>query len=241
MKKLTLIIILIFTVLKPAYLYADTNAESIFFKGNALYMQGKWEEALKEYEKITSNDSIISPPAYFNSGKANEKLGRKGMALYFYLKARKYVPRDKEINNRAKDMLKLQNIQFTPIADYFTKNELSAFILILVFITSITALFNKYRKDKKDFFWIYVISWGMIILTTSVLGLNIYKSSKKYAVSVTPSLEVRSSTGFDTKPFESIEEGKIIRVTGREGNWLKIKSPNTGAEGWIYAKYALIP
>ncbi len=222
-----------------------TAYTELFNSGNENYNKGDFENAIIDYTKIIIDPNFISPNTFFNIGRANQQLGKKGYALYWYLKARKYMPRDKDVNDAINSILSenenSSKIQFYPIIDFFTLNELAAIILFFFFLTSSVAVFSKLSRSKKDFFWIYVISWTVITLTSIIFITNNAKTIKPSAVIVNPSAELRITQNLKQEPFEILSEGTLLTVISQNDNWIKVRSPKSNQEGWVMSNSALIP
>lgn len=106
MKKLVFIFILFSQVF-----YSQTPFE----KGNALYQQGKYNEAINFYQGIL-NDGKESAEVYFNLGNCYYKLNKVAPAIYNFEMAKKLDPDDKEIENNLEfaQKMTIDAIQETP-------------------------------------------------------------------------------------------------------------------------------
>lgn len=78
--------------------FAMAQNETLFQRGNDLYNQGKYEEAIEVYEKILESNKH-SAELYFNLGNAHYKLNNIAPSIYNFEKALILKPNDKEIQN----------------------------------------------------------------------------------------------------------------------------------------------
>ena len=72
------------------------DVTSNFDKGNELYQQGNYQEAISEYE-LASNGTLESAELYFNLGNCFYKLHEVAPAVFNYEKALQLNPNDTEI------------------------------------------------------------------------------------------------------------------------------------------------
>ena len=74
-----------------------SNVDSIYVKGNEYYLQGDFNDAIDNYEKILSLNNEHQD-LYFNLGNAYFRNKEVGNAIWSYEKAKLFSPRDKDIN-----------------------------------------------------------------------------------------------------------------------------------------------
>ena len=72
--------------------------QTLFEQANTLYNEGKFTEAIKQYESIIDNDKHSSE-LYFNLANAHYKLNNIAPSIYYYEKAALLNPNDKDIEN----------------------------------------------------------------------------------------------------------------------------------------------
>lgn len=75
---------------------AADNPSADFFRGNALYADGRYAEAATAYEQAGAG-GVGSPALWFNLGNAWLKAGDEGRAIAAYERARRLAPRDPDI------------------------------------------------------------------------------------------------------------------------------------------------
>ena len=72
------------------------DADSLFVAANKSYQQENYMEALEFYQKIEKSD-LQSAALYFNMGNIYYKTNQVAPAIYYYEKALKLAPNDKDI------------------------------------------------------------------------------------------------------------------------------------------------
>jgi Tetratricopeptide repeat/Bacterial SH3 domain len=75
---------------------APPSPKTTFFHANALYRDGHYAAAAREYEELR-RAGWISGNLYFNLGNAYFKAGDKGQAILNYERARRLLPRDPDV------------------------------------------------------------------------------------------------------------------------------------------------
>lgn len=100
MVKRIILWVLGFVLCAMSSVYAQTmtslQVQEHFKKGNALYKEGKFQEACAEYEVITAAGTA-SGAVFFNIGNCYARLGKPGLALVNYERARLYIPQDSDV------------------------------------------------------------------------------------------------------------------------------------------------
>jgi tetratricopeptide (TPR) repeat protein len=75
---------------------AQAGPRTAFFEANAAYRQGDFPEAVRRYEQLLVS-GVQSGNLYFNLGNAYFKLGDNGRAILNYVRARRFLPRDPDV------------------------------------------------------------------------------------------------------------------------------------------------
>jgi tetratricopeptide (TPR) repeat protein len=73
-----------------------SNPQTVFFKANAHYHEGAYEEAVKDYNALVDS-GMESGNLYFNLGNAYFKLGDVGKAIVNYERAERLIPADPDL------------------------------------------------------------------------------------------------------------------------------------------------
>ncbi|TEB41152.1 tetratricopeptide repeat protein, partial [Flavobacterium circumlabens] len=82
-------------------------AQSSFEKGNDFYQNGKYQQAIAEYENIIKEDQQQSAELYYNLGNCYYKLNKVAPSIYNYEKALVLKPGDPQTLNNLKFAKKL--------------------------------------------------------------------------------------------------------------------------------------
>jgi len=223
-------------------------AQNSFEKGNTLYKNGEYQQAIDVYENIIKEDKQQSAELYFNLGNSYYKLNKVAPSIYNYEKALVLKPNDPETLNNLKFAKKLtideikevpkvgfakliQN--FTGIFNYNTWAKISVAIAFVFLLCFIGYYFSQLTLSKR----IYFI--GMFILLVALfLSVAAGMSEKNHFDNDRPAIvfaeisEVRSEPQKAGSPIFLLHEGAKVYVKETLLNWKKIELTD-GTEGWI--------
>jgi len=223
-------------------------AQNSFEKGNTLYKNGEYQQAIDVYESIIKEDKQQSAELYFNLGNSYYKLNKVAPSIYNYEKALVLKPNDPETLNNLKFAKKLtideikevpkvgfakliQN--FTGIFNYNTWAKISVAIAFVFLLCFIGYYFSQLTLSKR----IYFI--GMFILLVALfLSVAAGMSEKNHFDNDRPAIvfaeisEVRSEPQKAGSPIFLLHEGAKVYVKETLLNWKKIELTD-GTEGWI--------
>jgi len=214
---------------------------------NALYAQGKFEDAAKAYIQLI-NSGHRSPALYYNLGNAEYKLGETPSALLYYEKAHKLAPGDEDINANIRfvNLKTTDKIDETPeffITKWwhefilsFSVNGLAWGSIILIFAASVLLgvyFFSNSVIVKKISFYsalsllfIGLINWGIAASQVN------YFDGHKQAIIFTSTVNVKSGPLNNSNTLFVLHEGTKINVIDTSNGWMRIKLAN-GNEGWL--------
>jgi tetratricopeptide (TPR) repeat protein len=111
------IISILFIIFIATNCFGQSEAEKLNVQGNDLGRQGKYEEAIKKYDKAIQNDPAYSEP-YYNRGKAKLNLKDYKGAIVDFNSAINLDPKNSDIyNNRGIAKKKIKDLKGA-IEDY---------------------------------------------------------------------------------------------------------------------------
>jgi tetratricopeptide (TPR) repeat protein len=243
MKRIAILsILIVFTITISAQKLYD-----LVEKGNTEYMNGNYEEAIKNYQAVVDSD-YESAELYYNLGNAYYKSNKFTMALVNYEKASLLDPDDEEIQHNLEMERQLAIDKIDKLPELLPKQWYRQFIGLLktdqwAYISMITfplslLLFLAYffvRRIgiRKAAFWLALVIM-FISVSTFVFSYNqkrlVYDNS--YAIIITPSVMIKSSPDESGTELFQLHEGTKVEIIDQLGDWKEIKLSD-GNVGWL--------
>jgi tetratricopeptide (TPR) repeat protein len=157
------IILLLFLI---SNIVSAQTADELFASANNLYKDGKYQEAIKLYQKIESSKNVSSE-LYFNLGNSFSKLNKIAPSIYNYEKALQLNPLNEDAQNNLIIIkrLTLDRIEKLPTSIFqkinknffqkFSYNTWAVFSIILSFLASLLFLcyYFYFTPSKKRLFF----------------------------------------------------------------------------------------
>jgi len=242
MKKLFYIITLFLSIT------AIGQNDALFDRGNSLYNDGKFQDAINTYENILDTEHH-SAELYFNLANAYYKLNRIAPSIYYYEKALQLSPNDKDIINNmafAKNMT-IDAIEAIPEIGFsrIMNNLINTFSfddwakLTVVFVVLFVLLFLSYYFSHSSFKKRLAFLSSATTLIAALIMLAFAFQKYKYDQNDNPAIifahesEIKSEPNLRSESAFKLHEGTKIQVLERYGdNWVKIKLVD-GKTGWI--------
>jgi len=243
MKKIFFSIALLFSLI----VFSQTSDE-LFSKGNSLYQNGKYSEAIEMYSSI-EKQGLISDDLFFNLGNCYYKLNKVAPSIYYYEKALKINPTHEDaIFNLAFakrmtiDVIEelpqtfLQRfsssiIQKLPFDTWAIIAVLASFLASLLFL-----LYHFSFSTKKKFFYFnFSIFAVFVLLISTFFAFHKYNTVQKNrtAIIFVAEVEIKNAPSTNSDVVFELHEGTKVVILDELDNWKKIKIAD-GKIGWIY-------
>lgn len=224
------------------------QARLYFEEANRHYREGRYEDAVKVYDRIYRDLRILDPAVLYNTGNAWFKLGKPGKARLYYEKSLKLASADSDI---------LDNIEFlkTSLEDKIENPEPSfvealymgwnsmfrSWTLVLVTILSAHCLllfptfllFARSRKGRRRIVVFIAIAFVVLSVFGGTLSLrrNV-ETDSHHGVIVSEAVDVLAEPSLGGKVKFSLHEGAKVKLNKVQGLWYQISLPN-GFFGWV--------
>lgn len=222
------------------------NQES-FEQGNALYNDGKYQDAIKKYQTILETD-MHSAELYFNLGNAHYKLNNIAPSIYYYEKALLLNPNDPEIKNNlnfAKNMT-LDAIDVIPEVGLskVLNNAASSLkfdnwaVLVVCMVVLAVILFIIYilssKTSVKRMAFTFSFVSVFLILVSLAFAFHKYNLDRldNPAIVFAQETKVKNEPNLRSEEAFRLHEGTKVQVLDTIENWKKIKLSD-GKMGWI--------
>ncbi len=229
--------------------YQFTFAQGAFERGNKLYKEGKYQDAIEVYQSIL-NAKKHSADLYFNIGNCYYKLNKIAPAIYNFEKALFLNPTDTDIQNnllfaqkrQIDDIKEIPKVGFRHILQNFTaKYHHNTWAWISVsfagfFLLLFTGYFYANNSVAKRLFFtsmILVLLFVILCVAAAIVQKNSFVSNR-------PAIVFAEIASVKTEPKSSapdsfiLHEGSKVNVTETLDDWKKIEIAD-GKKGWILA------
>ena len=243
-------LLLIMLMAMPAISSAQQKeyVDSLWNSANQAYAEGRWEEALSDYDMI-SDMGLESAALYCNTGDAYFKNGNVPKAILYYEKALKLDPSYDD----ARFNLELLNSgiqdRIEPVPEFVLKawsrnicyimdsNAWAAcFIVFLALTLAMALLFilsPSVAGRRTGFFTgLVMILFAAFSLTFSIWQKKDYMRADD-AIVMRPVTSVKSSPSSEaSKDLFILHEGTKVKIIDEVGSWNNIELAD-GRQGWI--------
>lgn len=226
---------------------AETAATRLYNKANQLYEEGKYEEAIAEYERILAS-KIENGYVYYNLGNAYFKNEQLGKTILSFERAKRLLPRDEDVSTNlefARQFTKDKIEQSQPgwiaqlligLHNLFSLVEITVIVWGVYIILCLSGICLILTRSER--MWSTIIHVGPVLLVVFLLtGLSLVlkiqaAESTKLAIVMIPRVDARSGPGEDYTKMFTIHEGTKVRIRQSREGWHLISLPG-GTGGWI--------
>jgi tetratricopeptide (TPR) repeat protein len=248
MKAKSICIIFIFSALFASLFLAagfasDNQETSAFNRANVYYEQANYDEAIKQYNSILES-GWESGNLYYNLGNCYFKKGKLGQAIFYYEKARRLIPLDKDLESNYKYALSLIKGSavvpktILPVRlwhNFFEKITIDGLAILLtvffigILISILIGLFFKAVKKQVLFLAIFLglcFVAGFVGLKGKISLLN------KEAIVITEQADAKFEPMDNATTYFTLYEGMKVEVVESRDNWHKVKRQDNKS-GWV--------
>ena len=208
---------------------------------NGYYATNQYKEAANIYQKLIDNGEE-NGYLFYNLGNTYLRLGKTGPAILNYIHAKRFLPRDEDLDaNLNYAILKTQDQLQPPstssLGSLFLWVQNFTFAEQLIFFEIVNLVFwvsLGFWVLRRTGFWNQIRQTMMALLFISVLsvGVKIYLESKStIGVVLTKTIDVKSASNADNVTLFQLHEGSIVSIVNRKNDWYQIEL-NDGKSGW---------
>ncbi|MBF0488722.1 MAG: SH3 domain-containing protein [Nitrospirae bacterium] len=217
-------------------------AEDAFKKAAEFYVEGKYDEAIREYYKPIQ-EGYESGNLYYNMGNCFLKKNNIGYAILYYEKAKRLIPADDDLKANyefAESLIKNRqsvtsrpwlNRQLDRAYNPLTNNALMILILffyVMIFAVLTAGIFIDERIREKYSTVAISAAAALLIISSYVLYERV---SGVQSVVLAGKVEARYEPFEKATVFFTLSEGMKVEVIDTDAQWYKIKRPD-GKAGW---------
>ncbi|TES91073.1 MAG: hypothetical protein E3J87_08595 [Candidatus Cloacimonadota bacterium] len=239
--------IFFFLLIQNLFSKVDFSNDELFRSGNNLYKEGKYEESLENYKEII-DDGLVNGYLFYNLGNVYFRKGKIGYAILYYEKARKFLPRDREINDNLgfvktniQDRIEEKRAPFLLFILYvllenFSLKEVTFIVSIIFSMTLICSILFFLKKNlhiikNLSISFLVILSFSCFLLALKLRIVNMKSGivlvevvNVKSAPSEDATLEFVIHEGTEFQILESMKEFVKIRLKDGKSGWLTIET-----------------
>ncbi len=219
------------------------TTKHIFYNAANLYEESKYDEAIKEYSKLLER-GLESGNLYYNLGNCYFKKGEVGFAILNYERAKKLIPRDRDLkanyrhakslitgnSRRVRKILPLRLIY--KFSEQFAIDDLTVCLFSMYFVAVIIIVVGVIFKMNKKYF--------LTLLSVLIIGfaLGTFSFYSKVSLLDKEAIVVKEAVNAKFEPFDkatthfTLYEGMKVCVLSSREEWCKIER-HDGKAGWI--------
>ncbi|MFC1814655.1 tetratricopeptide repeat protein [Thermodesulfobacteriota bacterium] len=217
--------------------------EELFFGSNQAYREGRYQDAIDGYHQLVKSGHK-NGHLYYNLGNAYFRLNRLGRAILNYERARRFIPRDADLNfnlGHARDQIRdavptsqgLVSMTFFWLNDLNLKELFLGFAILNVLFWGIQ-LGRLFLRSE----WIYYASLVLLILwliAGASFGLKWYQlETDDRAVILPEEVNILAGPDIQDTVLFKLHEGTSVHQERSEDGWSLVHLPD-GKRGWVVA------
>ncbi len=219
--------------------------EADFQSANTDYREGLFLDAAEGYRRLLEQE-FESTAVYYNLGNALFKSGRKGEALWAYLRAQRLAPRDgdlranleylrSELTPGTESRMPLAPVLRLLAADgRLATRELATALAVLLWLATLTWIADHWMPALRR---LIRPAAGAASISTAILALMLMLQffaidRVPYAVTIKDNVQVRFAPVLQATAHYVLPEGSMVRVLGQEDGWLRVRRKD-GLLGWV--------
>lgn len=235
-------LILIFSVIS-----FGNDLENKFKEGTEYYLKGEYQKAINIY-KTLNREGYQGLSLYYNLGNSYFRIGKIGLSILNYEKAKKLSPSDEDIVHNlnfanSKIVDRIETLPRFFIFDWWEKLlqlfnvsgwTYAAYIFYTLILISIGYYyFAGSLQRQRVAFYSGVLSSFLLAITIILLLVNLNREiNVKYAIVVEPAAAVKFAPDQNSKDAFIVHEGLKVTAEDNIEDWVKIRLID-GKVGWM--------
>jgi tetratricopeptide (TPR) repeat protein len=228
-------------------LCGSSPIDSLYVKAGKDYSEGRFEQALINYQAIIDS-GYASADLYYNMGNAAFRSNKLGFSVLYYEKALKLDPSHEESQKNLIHISRYKEDQLENVPELFIRRwvrsfyqlfplQLWSYAAIVLFALMLAGIliyiFSSGLTLKKTGFFTGLASLLLFILSLSA-AVNRHREfvSPDSAIIINPSVVVKSTPSLSGTDLFVLHEGTKVKTDERVSGWIEV-TISDGRVGWI--------
>ncbi len=191
-----------------------------------LYLNGDYAEAAANYDSLLAKEPNN---AYLlvNSGNADYSNGSYGTAIAKYYQAKKFIPRDKDLNHNLEMTLNAVKLEQPAMLGYNYMTLAESFILLL--LANLVFIFRRKLLVKTALRYLAIVVFVFCLLNFGFIAYS--QEIKNHAVVISSSAHARSGNNAAYPELFELLSGQIVEILREDSDWSEITKGDK--RGWL--------
>ena len=190
-----------------------------------LYLNGDYAQAAESFDTMSKQDAN-NPYLLINTGNAYYRSGDYGKALAKYYQAKKYIPRDKDLNHNTQILLDELKLEQPAMLGYAYMTLFESFLFLL--LCNILFIFRRKFLAKTALRYLMIVIFSFSVLNFLFIANN--QAMKHHAV-IVAATHARSGNSEQFPDLFELLPGQIVELVGSDEGWSEISVD--GKRGWV--------
>ena len=233
------------TDLAHAAMQIGTDPRQLFTAGNEAYRAGRYEEAARAYRTILQS-GLAGGSLYYNLGNALLKSSKRGEAVWAYLEAERFLPRDADVRSNlayARSLLPSADassiapglvVRLLMLGGQCSTSELALAWTVLLWTVLLCWTLRRWHPTLRRSltFVCWTATCASLFLLAALLAQTIWVDGMPAAVTVEDNVAVKFSPQDSGTTHFTLPEGAFVQLLQRQPPWVQIRRRD-GRAGWL--------
>lgn len=226
--------------------HLGASIDSTFALGNKLYQEGKYVEAIQNYNSLL-DENYSSYELLHNLGVAYLQEGEIGKSVLFLERALRMTPANKAIKNSLEAARSQVNTEIIEIPDFVLKRIWDSFagvinpgiwiiVQILLLVILMYFLYKWRLSDSKFQGFVGSIVSGTLLFLFILAGFtSSFQTNDKSSAVVLEAVDMKTGADSRSDILQNLSPGVKVKIIDRVDDWLRVELLNKEI-GWINEK-----
>lgn len=221
-------------------LYASTENDSLFAKGNAAYAAGNFSMAFRYYDGLL-RDGVEDASLFFNFGNTCIQMNQPAKAIAYYEKALRLRPDDKTSRENLRETRKVLGLDYKDggwiVYSFLKKTRLTGLISLLFLWVSLALLFRwLFSSQEKRKIRVLYFSIVMLLFSATLCYLTIDNWRKSqpnhYGIIIENEVVAKENPVSSSLELFELKPGTKVRILQQANGWSEVNG-GKNRQGWV--------